>query len=325
MFLTAQFRLANIAQSIVQLSNERKEIVVGDWVNELRSTAMRVRRHAFEVCARHNGGYLIQACGSADILTALYFRLMDLGESSGPLQPEKFEGVPKSNLDAQWGGVYNGSHDRFFLSPAHYALALYATLIEAGRLAPDALDGANDDGSTMEMIGAEHSPGFESTSGSLAQALSVAVGTALARKRQGKSGHVWALISDGELEEGQTWEALSVASNFKLDNLTVMLDANGLQVDGWVRDVTTVEPIVDKVRAFGFKVVEVDGHNPAAIVEAGASGEPNRPLFVVCRTKPTFGIEAMEGRHQLHYIRFRPGEIEAARTSLDLADLKVSA
>jgi transketolase len=286
---------------------------------------MRIRRQAFEVCARHNGGYLIQACGSADVLAALYLRLMDLGASTGSIQPARFEGVPKPDADAQWGGVYNGHRDRFFLSPAHYALALYATLIEAGRLAHDALNGANDDGSTMEMIGAEHSPGFESTSGSLAQALSVAVGTALARKRLGKPGHVWVLMSDGELEEGQTWEALSVASNFKLDNLTVMLDANGLQVDGWVRDVTTVEPIVDKVRAFGFKVIEVDGHNPVAIVDAASSGEPGRPLFVVCRTKPTFGIESMEGRHQLHYIRFRPGEIESARRSLDLADERVFA
>ena len=298
---------------------------MADWVSDLRSAAMRIRRQAFEVCARHNGGYLVQACGSADILAALYLRLMDLGASSGPLQPARFEGVPKPNMDGQWGGVYNGDRDRFFLSPAHYALALYATLIEAGRLAKDALDGANDDGSTLESIGGEHSPGFESTSGSLAQALSVAVGTALARKRLGRAGHVWALISDGELEEGQTWEALSVASNFKLDNLTVLLDANGLQVDGWVRDVTTVEPIVDKVRAFGFKVVEVDGHDPAAIVEAATSGEPGRPLFVACRTKPTFGIESIEGRHQLHYIRFRPGEIEIARTSLDLADQRVLA
>lgn len=300
-------------------------VVVESWAEELRAAGMRIRQRALEVCVRHNGGYLIQACGSADILATLYLRLMDLGPSSGPLVPAKFEGVPQPGADDQWGGIYNGDRDRFFLSPAHYALALYSTLIEAGRLADDTLDQANDDGSTLEMIGAEHSPGFETTAGSLGQALSVAVGTALARKRQQRPGHVWAFISDGELEEGQTWEALAAAVNFELDNLTVMLDANGLQVDTWVRDVMNIEPIVDKVHAFGVKVAEADGHDPVAIADAATSGRPGRPLFVVCRTKPTRGIEALEGRHQLHYIRFRDGEVQAARESLAAAQQEVFA
>lgn len=295
------------------------------WQEEVLSAGMRIRRRAFDVCARQNGGYLIQACSSAEVLGTLYLHVMDLGASTGALTPPMFNGAPKPGAEAQWGGAYNGDRDRFFLSPAHYALALYSTLIEAGRLDQHALDRANYDGSTLEMIGAEHSPGFESTTGSLAQALSVAVGTALARQRTGRAGHVWALISDGELEEGQTWEALASAVSFGLDNLTVLLDANGMQVDGWVRNVMKVEPIVDKVRAFGAKTMEVDGHNPGAIAAAAEAGEPGRPLFIVCRTTPTRGIESLEGRHQLHYIRFRPGEIEACRADLALAGLKVSA
>jgi transketolase len=226
------------------------------------------------------------------------------------------------------------------MSPAHYALALYATLAEVGRLAPDALDVANSDGSTLEMIGGEHSPGFETTTGSLAQGLSVAVGVALARKRFRRPGHIWVLLSDGELEEGQTWEAVATAVSYGLDNITVMIDANGCQVDGWVKDVIGVEPIVEKLAAFGAEAVEVDGHDPVGIACAVRYGRRHsvgtamvgnyavrmsapcpraldgRPLFVVCRTTPWRGIEAIKDRHQLHYVRFRPGEVDAARASL---------
>jgi transketolase len=283
--------------------------------------AAAVRRRAATVVARENGGYLVQACGSAEILATLYTRLMDLGPSSGPVDPVEFSGVPRAGHQEPSGGIYNGDRDRFYLSPAHYALGLYSTLCEVGRLADDALERTNADGSTMEMIGAEHSPGFEATTGSLAQALSVAVGQALVRKRFERRGRIWALISDGELEEGQTWEALQVASHYGLDNLTILLDANGLQVDGFVRDVMTVEPIVDKARAFGMTTVELDGHDPDAIAAAVDRREAGRPLFVVCRTSPTHGIPSFEGRHQLHYIRFREGEVASLFTDLGLTEV----
>ncbi len=287
-----------------------------NWVQDVLHKARRVRQRAAKVCAANNGGYFVQACGSAEILTTLYSRLMNLGPSQGPLVPQAFDGVPRPGQPALIGHIYNGELDRFYLSPAHYALGLYATLVEHGRLAEDVLDGANADGSTLELIGAEHSPGFESTTGSLAQALSVAVGQALARQRFNRPGHVWALISDGELEEGQTWEAFQTATNFGLNNLTVYLDANGLQVDGWVKDVMNIEPIPDKIRAFGWTVVEVDGHNPEALAAAATQREADKPLLVVCRTNPAHSAPSLEGRHQLHYIRFRDGEIEALNADL---------
>jgi transketolase len=290
---------------------------MNEWVGATLRVAHNVRRRAAEVCAANNGGYLVQACGSAEILATLYTRLMDLGPSEGALRPAAFEGVPRPGGPELAGAIYNGDRDRFFLSPAHYALGLYATLCEVGRLEDDVLGNVNADGSTLEMIGAEHSPGFEATTGSLGQALSVAVGQALVRKRFGRPGHVWVLISDGELEEGQTWEALQAAVNFKLDNLTILLDANGLQVDGWVKNIMNIEPIPVKVRAFGCKTVEVDGHDPAAIAAAMSERESERPLFVVCRTSPSRGVPSLENRHQLHYIRFRPGEVDVI-----LADLK---
>jgi transketolase len=291
---------------------------VSDWIEDVLDIAQNIRRRAAEVCIHNNGGYLVQACGSAEILATLFTRLMDLGPSTGPAVPVAFEGVPRPGQPVTVGTIYNGDRDRFFLSPAHYALGLYATLCEVGRLADGVLaEEANSDGSTLEMIGAEHSPGFEATTGSLAQALSVAVGQALVRKRFGRPGHVWALISDGELEEGQTWEALQAAANFGLDNLTIYLDANGLQVDGWVKDVMKIEPIPDKVRAFGCATVEVDGHDPAQLAAAVDQRQQGKPLFVVARTTPSRGLPSLRDRHQLHYIRFREGEIDMMRSDLE--------
>jgi transketolase len=289
---------------------------MNDWVERALDVAHNIRRRAATVCATNNGGYLIQACGSSEILATLYTELMELGPSKGALKPANFDGVPTGAASDLIGGIYNGDRDRFFLSPAHYALGLYSVLCEVGRLGEDVLDNANADGSTLEMIGAEHSPGFEATTGSLAQALSVAVGQALVRKRMARPGRVWVLISDGELQEGQTWEALQAAVSFGLDNLTILLDANGLQVDGWVRDVMNIEPIADKVAAFGCLVTEVNGHDPAAIAAAARKHEEGLPTFVVCRTVPYRGIPSLSERHQLHYIRFREGEIDSM-----LADL----
>jgi transketolase len=290
------------------------------WADLARDRARRVRQRAVRVCAANGGGYFVQACGSAEIMATLFTRLLDLGPSSGPLRPDAFPGVPVPGSPALVGDVYLGDRDRFYLSPAHYALGLYATLVEIGRLDAAVLDGANADGSTLELIGAEHSPGFATTTGSLGQALSVAVGQSLGRKRFQRPGHVWALISDGELEEGQTWEAFQAAANFGLDNLTVLLDANGLQVDGWVRDVMRIEPIPDKIRAFGWNVTEVDGHDPAAIAQAALGRVDGLPTLVVCRTNPIHSVPSLEGRHQLHYIRFRDGEVDAIDADLGLLE-----
>ncbi len=124
----------------------------------------------------------------------------------------------------------------------HYALVLYAVLIETGRLGAEALEQFNRDGSTMELIGAEHSPGHEVTAGSLGQALSQAGGIALARRLRGDSGRVWVFMSDGELQEGQTWEAFQALAHYRLDNLGVVLDANGQQCDGRMSEVMNIEP-----------------------------------------------------------------------------------
>jgi len=148
----------------------------------LEQVAHGIRTRVLAHTIEHSGGYLSQACSSAELLATLYTRLLDLGPSTEPLVPPAFIGVPRAGKPVASGSGYHGAahpdRDRFIFSPAHYALILYAALIEMGRLAPESLDAFNRDGSTLEMIGAEHSPGFTTTSGSLSQALSVAGGVA---------------------------------------------------------------------------------------------------------------------------------------------------
>ena len=314
--------------------------------------AAAVRRRVLEHTLNHNGGYLSQACSSAEILATLYLRVMRLGASTAPLIPRRFAGVPAAtNPGAFTGAEYNGPKapdlDRFIFSPVHYALVLYSLLIELGRLGPNALDEFNQDGSTVELIGAEHSPGHEVTAGSLAQALSQAAGIALARRLRGDTGRVWVFMSDGEFQEGQTWEAFAALAHHRLGNLGVYIDANAQQCDGPMTSVMTIEPLADKLRAFGAEVHEVDGHDPDALAapalnppnppfskggfsspfskggkgdlstegfstppfeKGGQGGICDRPLVVIARTDPCRGIEQLRDRApKLHYVRFKNG------------------
>lgn len=284
------------------------------WLENVARAAAGIRSRVLEHTVTNNGGYLSQACSSAEILATLYLKTMNLGPSVAPMMPLPFPGVPSAcNASYFKGGGYNGAQspelDRFFLSPAHYALILYTALIEAGRMAPEGLALFNQDGGTVEMIGAEHSPGFEMMGGSLAQTLSQAAGIALARKRRGDAGRVWVFLSDGEFQEGQTWETIQTMGHYRLDNLGVYVDVNGQQCDGRTRDVMSLDPLEQRIEAFGGRVFVVDGHDPAAI-DAPARLEPNgRPLFVLCATDPCRGVAVLEKRRpKLHYVRFVSSE-----------------
>jgi transketolase len=189
---------------------------------------------------------------------------------------------------------------------------LYAALIEFGRLAPEALEAFNRDGSTVEMIGAEHSPGVETTTGSLAQAISQAGGIALGRRLKGEPGRVWVLMSDGEFQEGQVWEAVQALVHHRLDRVAVVADVNGQQCDGAMDDVMSVGSLGQRLAAFGARVFEVDGHDIDALA-APAELEPDgRPLFVLARTDPARGVPLMNERApNLHYLRFVSDEEQA--------------
>lgn len=276
---------------------------------ELENLAERIRNRVFEHVLKNNGGYLSQALSAGEIFAALYGSVLKLGPVEGSPMPGRFPGVPSEHNGAYIsGGRFNGApgpdRDRFLFSPAHYALVLYAALIEADRLHPSALDEFNGDGSTMEMIGAEHSPGVETTTGSLAQALSQGAGIALARQMRGEPGRTWVFMSDGEFQEGQTWETLQFASYHRLGKLRAVVDANGQQCDGAMNDVMSIEPIVERIRSFGCEAVTVDGHDVALLV-AEMDKPIDRPLIVVARTNPAHTLPLLEERAPvLHYMRF---------------------
>ena len=281
------------------------------WVTETQTIADNIRKRGFDYVMQNNGGYLSQICSSAEIFALLYNKVMNLGHSEAPAIPPKFVGVPSADNPRFFNGsAYNGPKkphlDRFIFSPAHYALPLYVTLIETGRMAPEGLDAFNQDGSTVELIAAEHSPGVETTTGSLAQALSHAGGIAMARRMRGETGRVWVMMSDGEFQEGQTWEAVATLVHYKLDNVCVFVDVNEQQCDGAVKDVMTIDPLEDKLRAFGANAHNVDGHDLDAM-NALAELEPvGKPLIILARTNPTQGVPLMKERSPvLHYLRFR--------------------
>lgn len=228
--------------------------------------------------------------------------------------PLPFIGVPGiANPAGSTGAAYNGptdaNLDRFIMSPVHYALVLYATLVEVGRMSSEGLAQFNQDGSTVEMIGAEHSPGHEVTAGSLGQALSQAGGIALARKLRADTGRVFVFMSDGEFQSGQTWETLQALRFHKIDNLIAIVDVNQQQCDGAMKDVMAIEPLADRIEAFGIEVASVDGHDITALSTAANRKPVGTPLVVLAYTDPCREIPLLEERRPtLHYLRFKTAE-----------------
>jgi transketolase len=203
-----------------------KQTSVPEWQEYTRQVAQGIRIRVLEHTINKNGGYLSQACSSSEIFAALYTKILNIGPSQAPMVPLPFPGVPSADNDSYFTGVsYNGPKDphldRFFISPVQYALVLYATLVEVERMAPEGLAMFNQDGSTVEMIGAEHSPGHEITAGSLGQALSQVAGISIGRRMKGETGRNFIFMSDGEFQIGQTWEAFEIMSFYKVDNVVV--------------------------------------------------------------------------------------------------------
>lgn len=277
-------------------------------------TANQVRRLVLEHTIKNNGGYLSQACSSAEILATLYEEVLNITKPEKPIMPKDFTGVPcKGNKNYFSGNDFHGKvgeeFDRFFVSPAQYALVIYSALIATKRMDDRGLEHFNKDGGVVEMIGAEHSPGMEVMTGSLGQGISQASGVAFARKRKKHRGRVVLFMSDGEFQIGQTWEALQAMSYHKLDNLLVYVDVNGYQCDGKMSDVMDIEPLEDRLRAFGALVCSVDGHDIDKLIECGKLEGNGKSVFVLCKTDPTRGIDVIRKREpKFHYVRFASEE-----------------
>ena len=286
--------------------------------------ALGIRRRVFEHTIRNNGGYLSQACSAAEQLAWLYNEELHLGLSTLPMVPSLFSGVPSiNNSNYKTGAGYNGpaapQYDRVLIAPAHYALVAYATLVEVGRMAPEGLAMFNQDGSSVEQIGAEHSPGMEGHNGTLGVGLSTGAGLAWARKRRLESGRVWVFMSDGEVQEGQTWEAIQSCTHHKIDNIKVIMDVNCQQCDGAMDSVMKVGNIRKKMEEFGAVVRAINGHDLEAIREAAATPHPEKPLIILANTCPYQGMPALRARFpRLHYVRFKT-EYERAKMNKDIA------
>ncbi len=281
--------------------------------NTARTTeeiALGIRRRVFEHSIRSNGGYVSQACSAAEQFAWLYNEELHFGAPTLPMIPPPFGGVPSiGNAGYRTGAGYNGppdpEYDRLIIAPAHYALVAYSTLIEVGRMASEGLEMFNKDGSSVEMIGAEHSPGMEVHNGTLGVGLSTGAGLAFGRRRRGDTGRVWVFMSDGEVQEGQTWEAIQACVHHGLDGLHALMDVNAQQCDGAIASVMEVGDIKAKLTAFGAHVVEIDGHDLEALRQAAREGHAGRPLIILARTCPYQGMSYLRRRFpRLHYVRF---------------------
>lgn len=286
--------------------------------------AAGIRRRVFEHAMHNNGGYLSQACSAAEQLAFLYNEALNLGAPTLPAVPKDFAGVPSaSNPQYHTGAGYNGpfepQFDRLFIAPAHYALVAYATLIEVGRMDAAGLEMFNKDGSSVEMIGAEHSPGMEVHNGTLGIGLSTGAGLAYGRKLRGEEGEVCVFMSDGEVQEGQTWEAVQAAAHHKIDNLWALMDVNNQQCDGAMDSVMEVGDIAAKFRDFGAVCVEIDAHDLDALRAAKATEHKDRPLIILANSSPTKGMSFLQRRFpRLHYVRFK-SEIERDEMNIAIA------
>ncbi|MDA9477991.1 transketolase [Bradyrhizobium sp. CCBAU 65884] len=268
----------------------------------LAQRARNIRRNALLMGEVQGQGYIAQALDIADVLAVAYFHAM------------RFRAE-----DPVWEG-----RDRFLLSNGHYAIALYAALIEAGIIPEAELATYGFDESRLPMSGmASYTPGMEMSGGSLGLGLGIAVGMALGLKRKKSAARIFTLFSDGELDEGSKWEAIMSAAHHKLDNIIAVVDVNNQQADGPSKQMLGFEPLVDKLEAFGWFVQRVDGNDLDAVVgafdAATAHAEP-KPRMIVADTLMGKGVPFLEQREKNHFIRVEPHEWQLALSALNAGD-----
>lgn len=265
----------------------------------LARRAWAIRRHALRMGQVQGQGYIGQALGIADVLAVAYFHAMEY-------RPE----------DPEWEG-----RDRFLLSIGHYAIALYAVLIEAGILPEEEIETYGMDDSRMPMSGmASYTPGMEITGGSLGHGLGIAVGMAMGLRHKKNPAFVINLMSDGELGEGSTWEAAMSAGAQSLSNLICIVDFNDQQADGPSTQVLSAEPVADKWRAFNWHTQRVDGNDIEAVrnaFDAARNHDGPQPRVIVFDTTMCKGVPFLEAREVNHFVRVEAEEWDRALAILD--------
>lgn len=248
---------------------------------ELKEMAKKLRRHVITMTATAGSGHPGGSLSAADIITALYFKVL----RHDPKNP-------------QWS-----DRDRFILSKGHAAPILYASLAEAGYFPVAELATLRKLDSRLQgHTDSKFTPGVEMSAGSLGMGLSFAIGVALAARLDSKAYRTYVLLSDGECEEGETWEAALSSAHFKLDNLTAIVDYNGMQLSGWTRDIMNLEPFTQKWQAFGWHTIDIDGHDFDQILSAcqGAEKIKGKTTVIVARTIKGKGVSFMENNVAFH-------------------------
>jgi transketolase len=268
-------------------------------VQKLEQTARELRVDILKMLHQSQSGHTGGSLSAIDIMTVLFFHQM------------KHDAVHRD-----WA-----ERDRFVLSKGHAAPALYACLARAGYF-------PQEDLATLRQLGSHlqghpdmrKTPGVEVCTGSLGQGLSQAVGLALANRVAGRDSRVYALLGDGELQEGQIWEAVMSAAHYKLSNLCILVDCNGLQIDGFTEDVMNVGPVAAKFAAFNLHVIEADGHDVAAVAQALAAAQASdRPSVIVARTVKGKGVSIFENKAKYHGVAPSDEELKLALEGLGAA------
>lgn len=263
---------------------------------QLQATACKVRMGVIEGTFNAKSGHPGGSLSISDLLTYLYFAKMHVD----PSQPEMAD------------------RDRLVLSKGHCAPALYAALAERGFFSADELKSLRHIGAMLQGHPCIHIPGVDMSSGSLGQGISAACGMALAGKLDDASYKVYAVLGDGEIEEGQVWEAAMFAAHYKLDNLVAIVDNNGLQIDGAIDDVCSPYPITDKFEAFGWYVITMDGHDFDSIEAAFNEAETivGKPVAIIQKSVKGKGISFMENQVGWHGKAPNKDEYEQAMAEL---------
>ncbi len=267
-------------------------------VTEMEAMAKKLRRHIITMTGKAGSGHPGGSLSAVEIVTALYFGLLRHKPS-----------------DPQWT-----DRDRFILSKGHAAPLLYAALAECGYLPIEELITLRQLDSRLQgHVDQTVTPGVEMSAGALGQGLSFAIGVTLAGRLNSQKYRVYVLLGDGECDEGQVWEGAMAAAHFKVDNLVAIVDNNGQQIDGWNRDVMNLDPFNKKWQAFGWHVIEVDGHDLTQLIDAFNQAKlvKGQPTIIIAHTIKGKGVSFMENNLDFHGKAPTTAEVERALKELE--------
>jgi len=274
-------------------------------VTELKRLANRLRIEIIKMIGAAGSGHPGGSLSEVELLAALYFRVLRHN--------------PK---DAEWA-----DRDRFILSKGHGCPALYAVLAEAGYIDYSVLSTLRKLGSPLQgHPDRRFLPALEANTGSLGQGISVGIGMALAARLDKKDWHTFVMVGDGEIQEGQNWEAAMFAAYHKLENLTLIVDYNHQQLDGFLKDILDPAPLVEKFEAFGWRTLEIDGHDFNQVIpalETARAAKDGKPTCIVANTIKGKGVSFMENNPEWHGVAPKPEQVAAAVAELEAAAKKL--